>query len=549
MPIRGSRLILAPALLVSFLAGCSGIGRSGPGSSAPAAQAPIAERFRVDGTAVLSSVGAVHQQKLDIIDDFGTGSKVRASTLAWSVQNDDRNCFFAMEWDDPTQDSFDPAGTMDDFDGVAIVFDSGGSGHLAENADAHRLVMTNYGSIYGDLHVSGTDMADDAIGDGMGKMLYLPGEKKYHAEFLIPVAPDAGGEDGTLSGATRFNILIYDHIQLLLAAPAGNIGELCGTYLPAAGTDTSSWQALPFTTTGAYDQPSLPAGLTGLIAFISDHENPKGELYTFDPSNGLVSRITNNTGLYMDGASLSHDRTRIAFYGSSGKTDYQHYEIYTVNIQGTDHGPKPITSNSILDGHPAWSPDDTKIVYASFQSGGIASLILTDSDGSGTRLDLTRSAGNDNDPDWLPDGRIVFKTDRFDPATPHVHIALMDADGTKVLQLTGATGAADTSDHDPTATESAVLFERFMSGTDYSTDPAAEFKPWDIVEVGTDGSGERTLVSDGWINWLPIHDPSGKYILYLKTVGYTDARLMDNEGRDLGRLIPGLTKIRYIDWK
>jgi hypothetical protein len=406
--------------------------------------------------------------------------------------------------------------------------------------------MTNYGSIYGDLHVSGTNMVDDATGDGMGKMLYLPGEKKYHAEFLIPIAPDSAGEDGTLSGTTRFNIILYDHIQLLLAPPAGNIGELCGAAIAASGTDTSSWQALPFATTGTYDQPSLPAGLTGLIAFISDHENPNGELYTFDPSTGLVNRITNNTGLYMDGASLSHDRTRIAFYGSPSKTDYQHYEIYTVDINGADHAPKAITNNSILDGHPAWSPDDAKIVYASFRSGPLASLILDGADGSGTELNLTPSGANDNDPDWVPDGRIVFKTDRFDPGSPQVHLALMNADGTNVVQLTHA-GAC--SDHDPTATDTAVLFERFMSATDYSTDPAAEFKPWNIVEANIDGSGERTLVSDGWINWLPIHDPSGKYILYLKTVGYTDARLMDNEGRDLGRLIPGMTKIRYVDWK
>jgi len=32
-------------------------------------------------------------------------------------------------------------------------------------------------------------------------------------------------------------------------------------------------------------------------------------------------------------------------------------------------------------------------------------------------------------------------------------------------------------------------------------------------------------------------------------VGYTDARLMNKDGRDLGRLIPNITKIRYIDWK
>jgi Tol biopolymer transport system component len=122
----------------------------------------------------------------------------------------------------------------------------------------------------------------------------------------------------------------------------------------------------------------------------------------------------------------------------------------------------------------------------------------------------------------------------------------MDADGTNVVQVTRVAGV---SDHDPTATSSRSLFERFESPTDYSTDPYALYLPWDIVEARLDGSSERTLFADGWVNWLPVRDPSGKYIAHLRTVGYTDVRLMTKDGRDLGRLIPDLTAIRYLDWK
>ena len=111
------------------------------------------------------------------------------------------------------------------------------------------------------------------------------------------------------------------------------------------------------------------------------------------------------------------------------------------------------------------------------------------------------------------------------------------------------TNTAGTSDHDPVATNTATVFERFTKGTDYASDPAAMFSPWNIVEARIDGSGERTLLADGFINWLPVHDPGGQYLAYLKSVAYTDARLLSKDGRDLGRLIPGITKIRYIDWK
>ena len=514
----------------------------GGGSDTPAPlPQPVAERFVIDGVADLAAVGTVHEKTIDIRDNFGNGAVIKTATLRYAARNDDRNLYIALEWDDATQDSFDPAVAMDSFDGIVVIADNDGNDVLEENEDAHRLVMTNYGSIYGDLHVSGADAVDDTVADGRGRMSYSAG--KYHAEFLIPLAPDAAGEDGVLNATTRFNVLLYDHIQI--AIPAGNIGYLNGGPQLRAGTDTTAWALLPYVTPGTYDQPAIPANLTGLIAFISDHQNPKGEIYTFNPATNTVVRVTNTTGLYLDGVSLSHDRTQIAFYAAPTSTDYASYEIYTVNVDGTNL--QQITNNALLDGHPAWSPNDSEIIYASFRAGGIASLIRMNSTTLAEILNLTPTGANDNDPDWLPDGRIVFKTDRFGTAgSPQVRIAVMDADGSNVRQLTNT---ASTSDHDPVATSTTTVFERFTKGTDYATDPAALYAAWNIVEARIDGSSERNLIADGWINWLPVYDPSAQYLVYLKSVGYTDARLMNKDGRDLGRLIPNISRVRYIDWK
>ena len=48
--------------------------------------------------------------------------------------------------------------------------------------------------------------------------------------------------------------------------------------------------------------------------------------------------------------------------------------------------------------------------------------------------DLTPQGIDDNDPDYLPDGRIIFKTDRFS-VFPELRIALMNDDGSGVLQF------------------------------------------------------------------------------------------------------------------
>ncbi|MFZ2162148.1 MAG: hypothetical protein WAW02_08025 [Sideroxyarcus sp.] len=514
---------------------------SSGGGTQDALPQPVAERFVIDGVVDLAAVGTAYEKTIDIRDTFGNGAIVKTSTLRYAARNDDRNLYIALEWNDATQDSYEPAGVMDNFDGIFISFDNNANGLLDANEDAHRLVMTNYGSIYGDLHVSGADAVDDAVADGWGRMTYSAG--KYHAEFLIPLAPDAAGEDGVLNATTRFNVLLYDHIQIPVLA--GNIGYLNGGPQLGAGTVTTAWALLPYVAPGAYDQPTIPANLTGLIAFISDHQNPKGEIYTFNPATNNVVRLTNTTGLYLDGVSLSHDRSKIAFYAAPTSTDYANYEIYTVNVDGTNL--QQITTNALLDGHPAWSPNDSEIIYASFRAGGIASLIRMNSTTHAEIQNLTPVGANDNDPDWLPDGRIVFKTDRFGaPGTPEVRIAVMNADGSNLHQVTNTAG---TSDHDPVATNTTAVFERFTKGTDYSTDPTALYSAWNIVEARTDGGSERNLIADGWINWLPVYDPTAQYLVYLKSVGYTDARLMNKDGRDLGRLIPNISRVRYIDWK
>jgi hypothetical protein len=532
------------ALFFSLLGSCSS-GGGGSNNPAPPLPAPLAEQYAIDGVVDFSSLPTVTQQVINIIDSFGTGTVVKTTTLKYALANDERNLYIAMEWDDATPNAFDPAAGLTDFDGVVIMFDNNGNGIFEANEDARRLIMNIYSSGYSDIHnvASGSD-DNDGIGDGLGRMTWSAG--MYHAEFLIPLAPDANGQDGVLNANTRFNINILDHIQILAIPATGYVGSLSGPANMSVGMDSSSWPRLPTSAPLAHDQPQMPNNLTGLIAFISDHENPAGELYTFDPAAKIVTRVTNSTGLlYLDGVSLSHDRRSIAFYGGPSATDYTTWEIYTINTDGT--GLKTLTTNSILDGHPAWSPDDSVIAYASFRDGWNASIVTMTS-GTGSELrDLTPVGANDNDPDWLPDGRIVFKTDRFGtPGSPQVRIAVMNTDGGNVRQLTGTAG---TSDHDPTATNLVAVFERFTKGTDYSTDPTAIYSPWNIVETRIDGSSERTLLGDGWVNWLPIHDPSGQYLVYLKSVGYTDARLMNKDGRDLGRLVPGITKIRYIDWK
>lgn len=531
------RINLILLSLVFLATGCSG--SSGGGADPiPPLPTPLAERFAIDGVVDFTPF-TPDSQVINLRSALGTGAVVATTTLNWVVTNDDRHIYIGLEWDDATQNSFDPAGAPIDFDGVLILFDVNGNNVLEADEGSYRLVMSDYGSSYSDLHADATD-DNDIVSDGMGKMTYSIATQKYQAEFLIPMVDDVNGEDGLLSATTKYNINLYENVQVLV--PSGNIGALNDAPGTNIGLDTTAWPALPYIDAPPHDQPVLPNNLTGLIIFVSDHDTATGELYTFNPATGVVNRVTNNIGVAIDNPSLSHDRTKIAFTGANDVLDFTTYEIYSVDVDGNNL--TKLTTNSILDGHPAWSPNDNEIAYASFRDPGKASIVRMTTVGAEI-LDLTLPADDDNDPDYLPDGRIVFKTDRFSTA-PEYRMAVMNVDGTGVVQLTNVSGV---SDHDPIANNSVTLFERFMKNTDYTTDPEVNFSAWDIVEANVDGSGERTLVGDGWINWLPVFDPSNQYIVHLKTVGYTDARLINKNGRDLGRLIPDYTRIRYIDWK
>jgi hypothetical protein len=521
-----ARAFAGPILSGSALlaAACGGGGGGGGGQAVP-----LSTRYPIDG--VVDFTGLT---KTTVALDYGSGTK--STTLDYAFANDDRDLYLAVQWtDDSYNHGYDFTGPTD-FDGVLLLIDDDGNGSF-DNGEDDRYVITATaaGSQYLDQHKSPNPSGADVCGDGFGRLTYDAANLRYQAEMRFPLAADAQGEDATIGAATPFNLLLFDHATSSSSDVA---------YRFPSDTDSTAWEAIPFVAAVPIARPAIPSDLTGLIAFTSLQDEPHGEIYTLDPATGVVTRVTNNT-VYEDNVSLSHDRQWIAFHGAPTSADYTSYEIWKIGVDGNNL--TQLTNNAILDGHPGWSPDDTKICYASFRD-ATASVVVMDSDGNEI-ADLTNTPDDDNDPDFLPDGRIVFKTNRFHPS-PQVKIATMAVDGSDVQEVTFDVFSPSTSDHDPVGGDPTfTMFERFTKGTEYSTDIEALFSPWNIIEARLDGTGERVVVGDGFVNWLPVYDPTGKYIAHLKSTGYTDIHLLTRAGFDYGRLIPNHTQIRYLDWK
>ena len=83
-------------------------------------------------------------------------------------------------------------------------------------------------------------------------------------------------------------------------------------------------------------------------------------------------------------------------------------DIYTMNPDGSDR--KQLTFSQEHESEPAWSPDGTKIAFASLHltgNGGYSEIFVMNPDGSDQRR-LTESK-YDRSPTWSPDGtKIAF---------------------------------------------------------------------------------------------------------------------------------------------
>ena len=90
----------------------------------------------------------------------------------------------------------------------------------------------------------------------------------------------------------------------------------------------------------------------------------------------------------------SPDGTKIAF--ASRRAGDGGLRIYTVNADGS--ALTEVTHNPIVDVEPSWSPDGSGIAYSSVQEGD-QEIWIVNADGS-AQLRLTHSPGIDTDPSW-----------------------------------------------------------------------------------------------------------------------------------------------------
>lgn len=187
----------------------------------------------------------------------------------------------------------------------------------------------------------------------------------------------------------------------------------------------------------------------------------------------------------------SHDGTKIIFKSNRLSPDpVQSFKIYTMTATGVNQ--TQIVTDRDYHGYPDWSPDETQVVFNSFDPGN--SDVFTASVATGVSRQITADASFDDSGRWSPDGtRIVFFSTRT--GSSELYLAPVTLDGApngSLVRLTTNTIRDEQPRWAPDGTR--LVFESNRTGQmKVYTLPAAGGGATQITNASTG--------ADGYPNW------------------------------------------------
>ena len=204
-----------------------------------------------------------------------------------------------------------------------------------------------------------------------------------------------------------------------------------------------------------------------------------------------VGDVTSTRRLFFQvNPAWSPDATRIAFASQRSSS----FDVYVMNADGT--GTRRLTSGKGNDSHPTWSPDGRRLVFD--RDGDIFAM---NADGTDvTRIsDVTAAEG---EPSWSPDGKWIAYVRRT-PGTASRELWLMRPDGSRRRALTARNATVATPAWSPDS--SRVVFASNEGGEIYK-----------LYTIGVDGKGLRSVAPTASDNFEPSWSPDGQTIAYFE---------------------------------
>ncbi len=193
---------------------------------------------------------------------------------------------------------------------------------------------------------------------------------------------------------------------------------------------TLSLQVIANVSLQAFTQSTMEQSIVSIDYEEGDGQLTSGQIVITNPERTQITVLSGyliSQGLYIR---WSPTGNYLAF---TAKQEYQ--ELFVVDMHSGDI--IQITSGEGIEMTPSWSPDETKLAFATFVSGSGQIHVF---DFVTKKLSQLTDEGSNSSPDWSPDGERILYSHTPKGINHTADIYVMNADGTekKVLLSDGA---------------------------------------------------------------------------------------------------------------
>jgi Tol biopolymer transport system component len=302
-------------------------------------------------------------------------------------------------------------------------------------------------------------------------------------------------------------------LGLLLSGCGAATQTAVETKPPAAEGTTAPIEA---TKTTAADTPTQTP--CSLIAFTL-YNNDSGQIYTACPDGSELTALTSGAGSHIQPA-WSPDGSRIAYASEKSGTS----QVYVMNADGS--GEKRLTTDLAND-WPQWLPDGSKIAYRTTDGKGLWYWQELDlANGTVTRLNEPSYDFFYPKPAWSPDGRYEATMSLVEQAARN--------DGSSQIHLKDLTSGTDTALTDDTWANVSPVFSPDSQQIAFFSERDGTYEVYALYVMALDGSGlhrvsEPMFDGSAQASWSPdgkeiivssLYSPKGTLIYNVETGNY-----------------------------
>ncbi len=250
--------------------------------------------------------------------------------------------------------------------------------------------------------------------------------------------------------------------------------------------------------------PTADPALGGKLTFYERDSDGTYDLYAMN-ANGS-SRVRLSTGLKTQGEPKWNPDSNSILFAAMPYSNTQ--QIFHLRLVAGAVKPSNLSNNSYDETFPSWSPDGSRIAFASNRTGGYQVYTMKP-DGSDVQpLTLSQKYGYSGWPVWSPDGKRIAYTAGGTPDQTEIYV--INADGSSAQQLTHHNTLVARPLWSPDGNRILYTFQKVVS------DNQARFN---VYIINADGSGLHALTTGDTVDRNPVWSPDSSRIAFNSNLG------------------------------